>query len=350
MQGRAVTMPLSRFNRPFVNIADRNPSLRIPTAADVSDAARVLAGIAVRTPLLSNETLDKAVGARVFLKPENLQYTGSFKFRGAYNRISRIPESERKNGVVAFSSGNHAQGVAAAAKLFGLPAVIVMPRDAPKAKIERTKGHGAEVILYDREKEDRAALGERVAKERGATLVRPFDDPYVIAGQGTIGFEICEDLAAKNLAPDFVLMPASGGGLAAGIAIAVKDRFPEARVITVEPAGFDEHAHSFRSGKRENNARATGSICDALLAPSPGELTFEINRRLIGEGVAATDDEVRTAMRFAYNELKLVVEPGGAVALAAVLAGAVDVRGKNVVAVLSGGNVDAKVFAEIISG
>jgi threonine dehydratase len=345
-----VTTPLSRFNRLAVNIAGKPPSPRIPTAADVADAARVLAGVAVRTPLLSNETLDRTVGARVFLKPEMLQRTGSFKFRGAYNRISRIPESERKNGVVAFSSGNHAQGVGAAAKLLGLPAVIVMPADAPRAKIERTKGHGAEVILYDREKEDREAIGQRIARERGATLVPPFDDPFVIAGQGTVGREICEDLTAKDLAPDFVLMPASGGGLAAGIALAVKESFPAARVITVEPAGFDEHAHSFRSGKREHNAKATGSICDALLAPAPGEITFEINRRLIGEGVAATDDEVRDAMRFACNELTLVAEPGGAVALAAVLAGAVDVRGKNVVAVLSGGNVDAKLFAEIISG
>lgn len=345
-----MTTPLSRLNRSPVNKAETLPASRIPTAADVADAARVLKGVAVRTPLLSNETLDRTVGARVFLKPEMLQHTGSFKFRGAYNRIARIPASEKKNGVVAFSSGNHAQGVGAAAKRLGLRAVIVMPADAPKAKIERTKRHGAEVILYDREKEDREAIGQRIARERGATLVPPFDDPLVIAGQGTIGLEICEDLSAQNLAPDFVLMPASGGGLAAGIALAVKDRHPAARIITVEPAGFDEHAHSFRSGKREHNAKATGSICDALLAPAPGEITFEINRRLVGEGVAATDDEVRAAMRFAYNELKLVVEPGGAVALAAILAGAVDVRGKIAVAVLSGGNVDAQVFAEIIGG
>jgi len=325
-------------------------SSRLPTAADVADAARMLSGVAVRTPLLSNETLDRKTGARVFLKPEVLQRTGSFKFRGAYNRIARIPADRQKGGVVAFSSGNHAQGVGAAAKLRGLPAVIVMPRDAPAAKIERTKSHGAEVILYDREREDREEIGRRIAVERGAVLVPPFDDPYVIAGQGTVGREICEDLATQNLAPDIVMMPASGGGLAAGIALAVKEKHPAARILTVEPAGFDEHAHSFKSGKRERNARATGSICDALLAPAPGEITFEINRRLIGEGLAATDDEVRDAMRFAFNELKLVVEPGGAVALAALLAGAIDARGKTVAIVLSGGNVDAKLFAEIIRG
>jgi threonine dehydratase len=330
-----------------VNIASRPQTL--PTAADVADAAKRLANVAVRTPLIWNETLDKKLGARVFLKPEVLQRTGSFKFRGAYNRISRIPENDKKKGVVAFSSGNHAQGVACAAKLLGLPALIVMPSDAPKAKIERTKGHGAEIVLYDREKEDREAIGQRIAQERGATLVPPFDDPMVVAGQGTVGLEICEDLAAQKLAPDVVLMPASGGGLAAGIALAVKDRHPGARILTVEPAGFDEHAHSFKSGKREHNAKATGSICDALLAPWPGELTFQITSKLIGAGVAATDDEVKDAMRFAFNELKLVVEPGGAVALAALLAGKVDVRGKTVAAVLSGGNVDAKLFSEIIS-
>jgi threonine dehydratase len=322
----------------------------LPTAADIEDAARVLKGVAVRTPLLTNETLDAKLGARVFLKPEVLQRTNSFKFRGAYNRISRIPESERKNGVVAFSSGNHAQGVACAARLLGMPALILMPADAPQAKIARTKSHGAEVVFYDREKEDRAAIGRKIAEERGATLVPPFDDPFVIAGQGTAGREICEDLAALGFAPDFVLVQTSGGGLAAGIAIAVKDRHPKARVVTVEPAGFDKHVHSFRSGRREHNAKATGSVCDSLLALSPGELTFPITLKLIGEGVAATDDEVKEALRFAFHELKLVVEPGGAVALAALLAGRLDVRGKTVVAVLSGGNVDAKLFAEILAG
>jgi len=320
----------------------------LPTAADVADAARVLAGVAVRAPLLSNEVLNKRIGAQVFLKAEVLQRTGSFKFRGAYNRIARIPKEESKSGVVAFSSGNHAQGVACAARMRGMPAVIVMPSDAPLAKIERTKSHGAEVVFFNREKDDREAIARRIAQERGAVLVPPFDDRFVIAGQGTVGLEICEDMVIQKIAPDFVLTPASGGGLAAGISLAVKEKYPQARILTVEPAGFDEHAHSFKSGKRERNARATGSICDALLAPAPGEITFEITRRLVGEGVAATDEEVRTAMRFAFDELKLVVEPGGAIALAALLAGTLDVRGKTVAIVLSGGNVDAKLFAEII--
>ena len=323
---------------------------RLPTAADVEDAARVLAGVAVRTPLVSNAVLDDITGGRVFLKAEVLQRTGSFKFRGAYNRIARIPEGARAGGVVAFSSGNHAQGVAAAAKLRGLPALIVMPADAPKAKIERTKSHGAEVVFYDREREDREEIGKKLARERGATLVPPFDDPFVIAGQGTIGREICEDLSAKELQPDIVMMPASGGGMAAGISLAVKERYPAARILTVEPAGFDDHARSFRAGKRVRGPHHAGSICDALLMPEPGQLTFEITRRLVGEGCAVTDDEVRAAMRFAFNELKLVVEPGGAVALAAILAKKIDMRGKIAAAVLSGGNVDAGLFAEIIGG
>jgi len=321
---------------------------RLPTAADVEDAARLLAGIAVRTPLISNAVLDQITGGRVFLKAEIFQRTGSFKFRGAYNRIARIPENAREGGVVAFSSGNHAQGVAAAAKLCGLRALIVMPADAPAAKIERTKSHGAEIVFYDREREDREEIGRQHARARQATLVPPFDDPYVIAGQGTIGFEICEDLAALGLAPDIVMMPASGGGLAAGVSLAVKERHPAARLLSVEPAGFDDHARSFRAGKRVRGAHQASSICDALLMPEPGKLTFEITRRLVGEGLSATDDEVRAAMRFAFGELKVVVEPGGAVALAALLAGKIDARGKIAVAVLSGGNVDAKLFAETI--
>jgi threonine dehydratase len=323
---------------------------RLPTAADVDDAARLLAGVAVRTPLLANAALDESAGGRVFLKAEIFQRTGSFKFRGAYNRIARIPEGERAGGVVAFSSGNHAQGVAAAAKRCGLPALIVMPSDAPAAKIERTKSHGAEVVLYDRGGEDREEIGRKHARERGATLVPPFDDPFVIAGQGTVGREICEDLAAEGLAPDLVMMPASGGGLAAGISLAVKERHPAARLFTVEPAGFDDHARSFRAGKRVRGPHAASSICDALLMPEPGRLTFEITRRLVGEGLAVTDDEVRAAMRFAFSELKLVVEPGGAVALAAVLARKVDVRGRVAAVVLSGGNVDAELFAAAIAG
>lgn len=323
---------------------------QLPTPADIEDAALVLDGVAVRTPLLRCDALDEMTGGRVFLKPEMLQRTGSFKFRGAYNRISRLTEEERKGGVVAFSSGNHAQGVALAAKLAGVPAVIVMPSDAPKLKQERTKGHGAEVVLYDRATEDRDAIARRIAAERGAVVVPPFDDFHVIAGQGTIGFEITEDLEALSLAPDIVTMPASGGGLAAGISLAVKALYPQARIVTAEPELFDDHARSFRSGNREKNERITGSICDALLMADPGKLTFEITKRLSGEGVAASDAEVLAAMAFAFRELKLVTEPGGAVGLAAILTGKIDVKGKVAVAVLSGGNADPEIFARAITG
>jgi threonine dehydratase len=324
--------------------------LNLPSIEDVRDAAQALANVAVRTPLLRCDALDEATGSTVFLKPEVLQRTGSFKFRGAYNRISRLTAEERKGGVVAFSSGNHAQGVALAAKLAGVGAVIVMPSDAPKVKQERTKGHGAEVVLYDRATEDRDAIARRIAGERRAVVVPPFDDFHVIAGQGTVGLEICEDLDALSLAPDIVTMPASGGGLAAGISLGVKARFPQARIVTAEPELFDDHARSFRSGKREKNERITGSICDALLMADPGRLTFEITKHLSGEGVAASDGDVLAAMAFAFRELKLVVEPGGAVALAAVLTGKIDVKDRVAVVVLSGGNADPEIFARAITG
>jgi threonine dehydratase len=332
-----------------VTAADAVSRLPLPTAADVADAARLLDGVAVRTPLVRAPILERGRG-KVFLKIETLQRTGSFKFRGAYNTIARIPESRRARGVVAFSSGNHAQGVAAAARLVGLPAVIVMPRDAPAAKRERTAALGAEVVLYDRERESREEIGARIARERGATLVPPYDHPQVIAGQGTVGLEICEDLAAQKAAPALVLAPASGGGLIAGIALAVVEQYPAAHIVAVEPAGFDDHARSFRAGRRVKNTRLSGSICDALLAPMPGEITFEITRRLVREAVSVSDDEVRAAMAFAFRELKLVLEPGGAVALAALLADKLDAADRNVVLVLSGGNVDAAMFAAAIAG
>jgi threonine dehydratase len=320
-----------------------------PTAADVDAAAARLSGVAVRTPLINAPVLDAAIGARVFLKAETLQRTGSFKFRGAYNRIAQIPSDKKEGGVVAYSSGNHAQGVAAAAQLLGLRAVIVMPSDAPKAKIQRTRALGAEVVLYDRLTEDRAAIARRIAADRGATLVPPYDDPMIIAGQGTIGREIVEDLAALGLKPDVVVVGASGGGLAAGVALGVKSRVPTAKFYTAEPEGFDDTARSFRSGKREANAKMSGTICDALMTQTPGEITWPINRELIGEGVAASDEEVARAVAFAFRELKLVVEPGGAIGLAALLAGRPDVKGKVVVGVLSGGNVDADMFDRLIA-
>lgn len=322
----------------------------VPAAADIDAAAKRLAGVAVRTPLINAPVLDDRLGARVFLKAETLQRTGSFKFRGAYNKISSIPEARRAAGVVAYSSGNHAQGVAAAAKLLGMPATIVMPADAPRAKRERTAALGAEIVLYDRDKEDRAAIAKKIVAERGATLVPPYDDPLIIAGQGTIGREIVEDLERLGLKPEIVVVGASGGGLAAGVALGVKSRVPEAKFYTAEPEGFDDTARSFKSGQRETNARLSGTICDALMTATPGELTFPINRTLIGEGVAASDAEVGRAVAFAFHELKLVVEPGGAIGLAALLAGKVDVKGKVVVGVLSGGNVDPDLFAKLITG
>ncbi|HEX2215671.1 MAG TPA: threonine/serine dehydratase [Xanthobacteraceae bacterium] len=321
----------------------------LPTAADIEAAARRLAGVALHTPLVSSPVLDALTGGRVFLKAETLQRTGSFKFCGAYNKLSTIPADRRAGGVVAFSSGNHAQGVAHAARLLDMPAVIVMPRDAPRPKRERTAAFGAQVLLYDREREDREAIARGLAEERGATLVPPYDDPMIIAGQGTAGGEIVDDLAALGLAPDIVIVTASGGGLTAGIALAVKARHPDARLYTAEPEGFDDHARSFRSGKRETNAAISGSICDALMSPCPGKMTFEINRALVGEGLTASDDEVARAVAFAFRELKLVVEPGGAVGLAALLAGKVDVKSKVAVAVLSGGNVDPELFYKLVA-
>ena len=324
-------------------------AIALPTAADVEAAAARLNGVALRTPLVRSPALDEATGAQVFLKAETLQRTGSFKFRGAYNKISSIPPERRAAGVVAFSSGNHAQGVAAVAKLLNIPALIVMPADAPAAKRERTAALGAKIVLYDRDKEDREAIAVGIARQRGATLVPPYDDALIIAGQGTIGREIVEDLERAGLVPNIAVIGASGGGLAAGIATAIKARIPSVQFYTAEPEGFDDTLRSFKSGKREANARMSGTICDALLTPTPGKLTFEINRKLIGQGVTASDAEVARALAFAFRELKLVVEPGGAIGLAALLAGKLDVKGKVVIAVLSGGNVDAELFRRLIA-
>ena len=318
-------------------------------SADIDLAANVVAPYAVRTPLLSFPVLDEAVGTRVFLKPEMLQRTGSFKFRGAFNKLSSIPQARRSGGVVAFSSGNHAQGVAAAAQILNMRATIVMPSDAPISKRERTKGYGAEVVLYDRDREDREAIARGIAERRGATLVPPYDDPFVIAGQGTVGREIAEDVAALGLVPEIVVAPASGGGLIAGVATAVKARFPQAALIVAEPEAYDDHRCSLRAGKREPHAARGRTICDALMAAIPGELTFAINSKLLSHGVTASDNEVGAAVAFAFRELKLVVEPGGAVGLAALLAGRIESGGRNVVIVLSGGNVDADLYARLIA-
>lgn len=329
-------------------MTDQSQNLAV-TAADIDAAARVLAPVAVRTPLLASPALSEKLGGKVFLKPEVLQRTGSFKFRGAYNKLASIPLEARSKGVVAFSSGNHAQGVAHAAQLLNMDATIVMPSDAPVAKRERTKGYGAKVVLYDRDREDREAIARDIAAKQGATVVPPYDDPLVIAGQGTVGREIGEDMAAAGLVPDIVVVPASGGGLLAGVAIAVKARFPNTQMIVAEPEGFDDHAGSLRSGQREAHGNKGRTICDALMAARPGEITFAINSRLLSGAVTASDAEVGAAVGFAFRDLKLVVEPGGAVGLAALLAGRIDVSGKTVVIVLSGGNIDTDLYAKLIA-
>src|SRR6202046_5516059 len=268
-------------------------SLPLPvSSADIDAAARVLAPFAVRTPLLSPPVLCERVGTRVFLKPELLQRTGSFKFRGAFNQLSSIPADARAGGVVAFSSGNHAQGVAAAAQILNMQATIVMPSDAPRSKRERTKSYGAEVVLYDRDREDREAIARGIAEKGGATLVKPYADPLIIAGQGTAGREIAEDMAARHLVPDIVVAPASGGGLIAGIGTAVKARFPDTQMIVAEPKDYDDHARSLRAGHREAHHSTGRTICDALMAEMPGEITFAINGKLLSGAVSASDEEV----------------------------------------------------------
>lgn len=318
------------------------------TIDDILDAARIIAPAAVRTPLLENDALNDRVGRRVLLKFEGAQRTGSFKFRGAYNRLARLDARERAAGVVAWSSGNHAQGVAAAARLLDIPATIVMPADAPAVKLANTRALGAEIVTYDRHTESREEIATALSQDRGATLVPSFDDPWIIAGQGTAGLEILDQAAEAGAQIGQILVCCGGGGLTAGIATAVKARKPGIAIYTVEPAGFDDTARSFVSGVRESVSPAARSICDALMAPSPGAMTFPINLALLSGGLVVTDDQVREAMRFAFSTLKLVVEPGGAVALAAMLNDlAPSCEGASVV-VMSGSNVDPAAYAAII--
>jgi threonine dehydratase len=319
---------------------------RLPTFADIEAAAERLRGVAAPTPLLEADALNERAGGRVLLKPECLQRTGSFKFRGAYNAISRIDAA----AVVAYSSGNHAQGVAAAARLLGKRATIVMPADAPAIKVESTRAHGAEIRLYDRATESREEIGAALAARTGAALIKPYDDPRIIAGQGTVGLELAEQAKAWGLELDVALAPCGGGGLIAGCALALSAAFPGIALHAVEPAGLDDTARSLEAGARRANAPGATSICDALLIPTPGELTFAINRRLLAGGLAVTDDEVRSAIAFAFRHLKLVVEPGGAVALAAVLSGKLPLARRVTAVVLSGGNVDPALFAAAITG
>lgn len=319
------------------------------TIADIEAAADRLAGRAVRTPLLESPLLNERLGGRLLVKPELLQVTGSFKFRGAYNKLSQIPEAARNNGVVAYSSGNHAQGVAAAARMLGMSATIVMPADAPAIKRRNTEAWGARVVTYDRMKEDREAIGGRIAAETGATLVPPYDDEQVIAGQGTVGLEIANQCAELGVRPDAVLLPASGGGLIAGTALALSERVPGTAVWVVEPEGYDDHARSLAAGDRVAHQAPGPTLCDALMAPTPGALTFPINRRLLAGGLVVGDDWVLRAMAIVFETLKLVTEPAGAIALAAILAGRLDARGRTLVAVLSGGNVDPDTFVRALA-
>lgn len=318
------------------------------SAENVRSAAAQIRGVAVRTPLLENAALSDRAGRRVLIKFEGAQHTGSFKFRGAYNRLSRIAPTDRPAGVVAWSSGNHAQGVAAAARLLGMPATIVMPADAPAIKIANTKALGAKVVPYDRATQSRETIATALAEEGGAILVPSFDDPHIIAGQGTVGLEIMEQASEAGAAVSQILVCCGGGGLVAGIATAVKDSAPQVDIYAVEPEAFDDTARSLASGTRETVMAGAASICDALLAPSPGKLPFPINHALLAGGLTVTDDEVRAAMRYAFETLKLVVEPGGAVALTALLHSKAPHRDDAVAVVLSGANVDPADYAAIL--
>ena len=317
--------------------------------ARIEAAAQRLEGHARRTPMLGSPFLDEVAGRRVLVKAECLQHTGSFKFRGAWSAISALPPEVRKRGIIAFSSGNHAQGIAAAARAHGAPAVIVMPSDAPAAKIAGTRGLGAEVVPYDRATEDRDEIGARLAAERGLTLVKPFDEPEVIAGQGTCGLEIAEQAAVLGVTGADVLVCCGGGGLTSGIALALEARAPGLRPRPAEPQGFDDVKRSLLSGRIERNPQLSGNICDAIITPQPGNLTFPIMARLCGPGIAVTEDEALRAMALAFRHLKIVAEPGGAVALAAALFHGAEIEGDAVVCTVSGGNVDAEIFARALT-
>ena len=298
-----------------------------------------------RTPMLESDGLNRLAGRRVLVKAECLQHTGSFKARGGWAAVSAMKPDARGRGVIAFSSGNHAQGVARAAAAFGAPCVIVMPSDAPAVKIANTRALGAEIVLYDRATEDRDAIAAPIAEARGLTLIKPFDDPQVIAGQGTTGLEIAVQAAEAGVTSADVLTCCGGGGLAAGIALALEADAPGLRVRTAEPADFDDMARSLAAGERLGNPSASGSICDAILTPMPGALTFPVLLRLAGPGLAVTDPDALAAMRAAFEHLRIVLEPGGSVALAAALYRGGEVEGDAVIVVASGGNVDAAVFA-----
>ena len=327
------------------------PAESLPTAADVTAAAGRIGAFATKTPVLRSDAVDALAGATVLIKPEVLQRTGSFKIRGAANHITQLPAEALKRGVIAYSSGNHAQAVACAAADVGAPAVIVMPADAPKMKIARTRAFGAEVVLYDRYSENREAIGAGIAAERGMTLIPPFDHPWTVAGAGTTGLELAQQAAERGITLDAVVVCCGGGGLIAGCALALADRSPDTKVYAVEPVDFDDTARSLESGEREGVDPAARSFCDALLSPAPGALTFAINHAHLAGGLTVTDAEVAAAMRTAYRDLKLVVEPGGAVALTAALTRKIPGQGgavRSIGVVLTGGNVDPDLYARVL--
>ena len=321
----------------------------LPTFADIQAAARRLEGVVIRTPLLENPRINDKLGGRLFIKAECLQRTGSFKIRGAYNFLASMSEADRRKGAVGWSSGNHAQGLAEAGRLLGVKTTIVMPADAPALKVANTRASGAEVVLYDRVKESREEIGMGIAKKTGATVVPPYDHPWILTGQGTAGLELAEQAKALGVTLDAVAAPCSGGGLSTGVALGVKGIMPNTTVHAGEPAGFDDLARSLASGKKEKNEKLSGSICDALLAPTPGDVTFPLAQKVLGQGLVVTDDEVLDAMEVAFREFKIVVEPGGAVALAAALTGKLPVKGRTVAVVCSGGNVDHATFQRALA-
>jgi threonine dehydratase len=311
----------------------------------IKAAAGRLQGHVRYTPLLSSDFLDEIAGRRVLVKAECLQHTGSFKFRGGLSALSALDPDKRTRGVIAYSSGNHAQGVALAARMHGAPAVIVMPSDAPRIKIDNTRALGAEVVLYARGVDDRDSIGEAISRARGLTLIKPFDDPQVIAGQGTTGLEIARQAAEAGVIDGDVLVPCGGGGLSAGIALALATHAPGLRVRPAEPEGFDDTARSLASGRIERNSRLSGSLCDAIITPQPGQVTFPILQRLCGAGMVVGEDEAMHAVALAFARLKIVLEPGGAVALAAALFHSDLLAAGTAIVVATGGNVDADVFS-----
>ena len=316
---------------------------------DIEDAALRIQGVAIETPVGQCHYLNEALQAEIFFKLENQQHIGAFKFRGAYNRLCQLTEAEREKGVVAFSSGNHAQGIAYAAKLLGMNATIVMPSDAPSIKKNATEALGATIIFYDRHTESREQIAEDIAVSSGAVLVPAFDDPHIIAGQGTCGLELMRQLQAKDKSPDIVISPVGGGGLMAGVSTVVKALSPKTQVIGVEPEFFDDHLQSRLEGQRVKIAGTNATACDSLMATMPGELTWSVNSDKVDDFVVVSEDEVFHAVSYGFRYLKQVIEPGGVVALAALLHGKLPVKGKRVAVILSGGNIDNQLFIDCLN-